>query len=426
MLWTHNSSLFARLIAFKGVLLLLFLNLPLFSACSSPPEIPPCSDSLGCVNIPPGTPIRIMTFFVLSGEMGDQGLEQFKAVELALQDIDGKIFDHSIELLQEDDRCASEGGAVGGRRIAHDQTLVAVLGPSCSSAAVTAMPILSKAGLSVISGSNTAPSLTSMNATTGDNYYPGYYRTAWNDKNQGHAVAEFAFKNLGVRRAATLDDGDVYTRGISSVFISQFKKLGGEIVLTASVSKGDKEMRPVLDAIMSSKAQFLFMPLFKPEGGQILSQAREMGLTDLTFMNAESMLDNHFIKTFGDVGRGLYFVGPTPTETSEHTAFIHRFTERFGHEPNSPYTGPAYDAGRILFAALENSAEQLTDGSLRIGRQALRDAISSTHEHAGVTGKLSCDKFGDCGISRVSVFRLLDPNSGIKGLTLEASYEYEN
>ena len=42
------------------------------------------------------------------------------------------------------------------------------------------------------------------------------------------------------------------------------------------------------------------------------------------------------------------------------------------------------------------------DGSLVIGRQALRDALYATKDFDGITGKLTCNENGDCADPKTS------------------------
>ena len=57
-----------------------------------------------------------------------------------------------------------------------------------------ASPLLSAAGLVMVSPSNTSPVLTSdLAGNAGPHYHPGYFRTANNDLYSGQAVAEFAY-----------------------------------------------------------------------------------------------------------------------------------------------------------------------------------------------------------------------------------------
>jgi len=50
----------------------------------------------------------------------------------------------------------------------------------------------------------------------------------------------------------------------------------------------------------------------------------------------------------------------------------------------------------MFFAAIEQVAVVDADGTVHIGRQALRDALYGTTGFAGLTGTLACDENGDC------------------------------
>ena len=67
---------------------------------------------------------------------------------------------------------------------------------------------------------------------------------------------------------------------------------------------------------------------------------------------------------------------------------------------------------------------QDNDGTLHIGRQALRDALYATTGYQGLTGSLTCDEYGDCGVARFEVVRLDDPSAGLEGLRANVVYAY--
>ncbi len=99
-----------------------------------------------------------------------------------------------MTLQQEDDGCSAEGGQAGATALAANPDIVAVIGTSCSSAALgVADTILGDKGIILISPSNTNPGLTSEEA-----HQPFYLRTAHNDKIQGAIVADFVFTKLGI------------------------------------------------------------------------------------------------------------------------------------------------------------------------------------------------------------------------------------
>jgi branched-chain amino acid transport system substrate-binding protein len=269
---------------------LVFLGAILFTACQSAAPPFQCTDKIGCVTIAPDQPVKIGVSQALSGGTSSLGIDQVRSIELAVADRSGELLGHPVQLQIEDDQCSGEGGVTAGLKIVADPQIVAILGTSCSGAAVTEAKVMSEAGLVMISGCNTAPSLTAIDGQQGPNLQPGYFRTSHNDAVQGRAAATFAFQELDIRKAATINDGDAYTRGLTEVFSQVIIELGGEIVLDAVINKGDTDMKPVLEAVATSGAELVFLPLFEPEGNFITLQAKEaQGFEHIILMGADSI-----------------------------------------------------------------------------------------------------------------------------------------
>jgi branched-chain amino acid transport system substrate-binding protein len=312
-------------------------------------------------------------------------------------------------------------------QIAADPQIVGILGPTCSGAAATAMNVVAEAGLVMISASSSAPSLTSVGRGAGPDWLPGFYRTAQNDAQVGRAAATFAFQQLGLTKAATINDGDLYTGGLTDTFEQVFTELGGQVVLATAVNKGDADMRPVLSAVASSGAELMFFPVFRPEGDRIVLQAREIdGLENITLMSAEGLYFDSFIEAVGEAAVGLYFNTPVRPEGPAYAAFASRYEAKYNESSISttPYDAHAYDAVNLLLNAIEAAAVEEEDGTLHIGRQALRDTLYATSGYQGLTGSLTCDEYGDCGAIRLQVTRLDDPDAGLTGLAANVIYTY--
>ncbi|UCC63004.1 MAG: branched-chain amino acid ABC transporter substrate-binding protein [Anaerolineae bacterium] len=407
-------------------LVLLLLAAVLLAGCRPTPPPFECTDAIGCVEIAPGAPIKIGALQVQSGDMGPQGLDMLQCTELAVKDQDRKLLGHPIELQSADSLCSGEGGTTTALKVAADPQIVGIVGPTCSGAAASAMKVVSETGLVMISSSSSAPSLTSVAGELGSNWQPGFFRTAQNDALVGRVAATFAFQQLGVRVAATINDGDPYTRGLTDTFEGVFTELGGQVVLATAVNKGDTDMRPVLTAVAASGAELVFFPVFRMEGDYIVLQAREMeGLEHVTLMSAEGLYFDAFIQAVGEAGAGMYFNTPTRPEGPAYDAFVSRYETEFNEPPTStPYLPHTYDAVNVLLNAIEAAAVQEVDGSLHIGRQALRDALYATSGYQGLTGSLTCDEYGDCGAIRLQVARLDDPAAGLAGLAANVVYTY--
>ena len=58
----------------------------------------------------------------------------------------------------------------------------------------------------------------------------------------------------------------------------------------------------------------------------------------------------------------------------------------------------------MIFACVEKVAVKNADGSLSIGRQALRDCMYATKDFKGLTGNLTCNATGDCADPKIAVY----------------------
>ena len=363
-----------------------------------------CTDAIGCVDIAPGDPIRIAYMLVVSGPNASLGEDSRNGIEIAIDDVGGELLGHPIELVGEDSLCSPEGGQAAAQKIAADESIIGVIGTNCSSAAKVAAPVISDAGMVMISPSNTAPYLTDP-----ETHSPGYLRTAHNDLFQGALAAEFAYNELGVRKAATIHDGSVYAEQLANVFAKRFQELGGEITAQEAVNVGDTDMRPVLTRIAATGPELIYYPIFVAEGGFITRQAKEVsGLEDVILMGADGMFTPDFVEAAGDAAVGMYLSGPYVAGAA-YDEFLKKHEAKYGGPPPSAFHAHAYDATMMLFEAIKKVAVQEADGTLHIPRQALRDALYATKDYKGLTGTLSCTETGDCATGEaLGVFQITE------------------
>lgn len=362
-----------------------------------------CEDPIGVVVIKPGEPIHIACWMVVAGPDASLGTDTKRGVEIAVDDRGGKLLGHPIKISVQDTGCNAEGGQAAATKLASDPTIVAAVGSNCSSEAKPGAPILWKAGIATVSPSNTAPYLTDPKRGP---EYDGYLRTAHNDKVQGAVAAEFAYKKLGVRRAATIHDGSVYAEQLQAVFAETFKKLGGTITAQEAVAPTDTDMRPVLTKIATGKPEFLYYPIFIAAGGHITRQAKEVaGLEKIPLMGADGIFSPDFYKAAGEAAIGMYHSSPDFSAfAGGYKDFLQKHQKKYGEKPLAPFHAHAYDAALMIFAAIEKVAKKQPDGSLCIGRKALRDALYATKNLKGLTGTITCDQYGDCADPRIAVY----------------------
>jgi branched-chain amino acid transport system substrate-binding protein len=361
---------------------------------------------LGAVTVAPNAAIKIADLQTITADTASLGQDQVRAVDIAIADKGGKLLDHPIEHQVEDELCKAEGGTTAGQKVVADPQIVAVIGTSCSGAAVPAMEILTGKGIVMISGSNTSPALTSdMEGKKGAANQKGYLRVAHNDIIQGQAAATYAYEKLQAKKAVTIHDGDPYTEGLANAFGTSFKELGGEVALATAISKGDTDMRPVLTEVAATKPDVVFFPIFQPEADFIVKQAKDFpALADTKrLMGADGILSDTFVVI--KETEGMYFSGPATPTGAAYEEFVGKYEQKYGEKPIQSFHAHAYDSANLLFAAIEKTAVRDDDGTIHIDRQKLMDELYATKGFQGLTGTLACDEFGDCADAKINIVR---------------------
>lgn len=377
------------------------------------PEAVCAADEFGCVEIAEGDPITIGTALAITGDVATLGLDSQYGAEVAanFKMEEGGVLGRDVEFIHEDAGCgdAATGQTAAQALVAESDSLVAVMGTSCSRTAVPAAPVLAQEGIVLISSSNTSPTLTDPEHEE----YAGefYLRTAHNDLVQGAAVAQWACEQ-GFTTAATIHDGSTYADNLQQVFAESFpEECGGTITAQEAVAVGDTEFTTVLTTIAADSPDFLWFPIFHPEGTLIAQAAKDFpGLEDTQLGSADGMLGSpDVLEQGGDAVEGMVFSGPACAGDFYEDTFLPAYTDVSNEPiPISVFHCHAYDATNMIFAAIEEVAIEGDDGTLYIPRQAFRDAIFGTANFDGLTGTLTCDENGDCADPAIRVSTVID------------------
>ena len=385
----------------------------------------------GCVEVGADEAINLGAAQVISGADSTLGQDQVNAINLALDHLDNKfdqkngtLLDHPVKLTVEDELCSAEGGQTAGTALAADSSIVAVIGTSCSSAALgVADKLLGDKGILLISGSNTSPALTDPKL-----HNPFYARTAHNDRIQGAIVAEFALdaEQLGAKTAATIADESPYTQGLVGAFEANFEAGGGTLTGSEQVNSEDTDFKPVLRSLAEQKPDVLYFPIFVAACTLVIKQAAEI-MPDTTLIVSDGCLSSDTLKNAGKAADGVWASSPdlSAFQTNEFYSgeFIPAYKAAFGSDPLSVFHAHAYDATNVVFEAIKKVAIDNGDGSLSIPRQALRDEVFATSGYQGVTGTITCLPTGDCATD-VKIGLFLGPGWPVEGGKGDTSAKY--
>jgi hypothetical protein len=213
---------------------------------------------------------------------------------------------------------------------------------------------------------------------------------------------------MGLRTAATIHDGSIYSEQLQQVFADEFTKLGGTITAQESVDATQVDMSGVLTSLAAGAPQVIYHPLFIQAGTQIIRQARETpGLENVYLMGADGMFSPDVVEGAGEAIEGVFVSSPDFTRFAPdyEAKFIPKYQEMFGSEPLSIFHAHAYDAMILVMGCIEEVGVRENDGTLHIPRQALRDCMYATKDYQGLTGNLTCTPSGDCADPKIAVYK---------------------
>jgi branched-chain amino acid transport system substrate-binding protein len=211
------------------------------------------------------------------------------------------------------------------------------------------------------------------------------FRVCFIDPFQGAVLAKFARNTLQAKRAAIITSvNNPYSVGISKVFREKFTAGGGEVVVEQRHSEGDKDFRAQLTAIKAANVDVIFHSGNYTEGALICLQARQLGFTGPLF-GGDAWEAPQLIEIGGKAVEGTYYsTHASPDSTApEMQNFIKHFRARWDGETPDSIAALGYDAALLLFDALKRAGS--TDSA------KLREAIASTKDFSGVTGRITID-----------------------------------
>ena len=317
-----------------------------------------------------------------SGTAAAYGEAEVKGFELAVSEINAKggINGKKVKLESMDDKGDATEASNAYNKLAGDNNVLAVAGPTISATTAAVAPLADQSKLVTI-----APAATSDSIETG-NYL---FRTCFKDSYQGEVAARFAAENLKVKKVAVLyGTGDPYSSGVGEAFAKAAEKLGLEVVdKESSSSADDTEYSAQLQKIQASGAELLYAPYYYSVAGPyIIPQARSVGFEG--YVMGPDGYDG--LKLTGDKSQynKTYYTTHYSADDNTNTKvqdFIKSYKSKNNAEPNT-FAALGYDTIYMIKQAIEKAGENAT-------REDVRNAVAGM-TFDGVTGKFTMDKSG--------------------------------
>jgi branched-chain amino acid transport system substrate-binding protein len=328
------------------------------------------------VETPPPERVRVGAFMSLSGDTAQYGISALNGIRMAVEEANaaGGVRGMRVDLAVRDTRSDAVETALVVEKLAREERVHALLGEVVSSRSLAAARVAQRERVPMLTPSATSPEITAV----GDYVF----RSCYADTFQGAALARFAIGSLGALRAALLVDRDQrYSVELARFVREDFERRGGQIVAVQEYPDGESDFSVQLAEVGAAQPDVVFIPGYYMEVGQLARQARALGL-NVPLVGGDGWDSPRLMQIGGEALSGGYFTTHFSAEDPDPQVqrFVADYRRLFGSAPDS-FSATAYDAARIMLAAIERSPT--------LERAAVRDSLAATRDFLGVTGAVT-------------------------------------
>ena len=339
-----------------------------------------------------GDTIKIGCLAPLTGEVSSYGIAVANAVQMAVDEINaaGGIGGTPIELITLDEK-GDTTEAVNAYNSLVDQGVVAVIGDVTSKPCLAVAEVAAMDNMPMITATGTAADITQAG--------PNVFRTCFMDPFQGEIMATFAADELGCENVAVMfDNGSDYSQGLADSFYTEANVKGMVVTAFESYASGDTDFTTLLNKIIATEPDAIFVPDYYGKVSLILDQARSAGF-DGPMLGGDGW--DGVLSTLPEdklsVANNGYFSNHYSAADEAAAEFLTKYKELYGMDGNS-FSALGYDSAYIMADAIERAGS--TDA------QAIIDALAATDIQC-VTGHITFDENGD-PIKDVAVTQFVD------------------
>ncbi|GAA1765540.1 branched-chain amino acid ABC transporter substrate-binding protein [Luedemannella helvata] len=361
------------------------------------------------------------------GASADTSEATYNAMQLYLDQIGGKAGNYTVKLQKYDDSTAAKGGwddatcSKNATDHVNNADEVAVMGTYNSGCAKLQVGTLNQAPdgpLLMVSHANTNPGLTkAWEPGEPEKFFPSgtrsYARVITTDDYQGAAAAQFASKDLQVKKCFVLNDNQTYGQGVAKAFADEAAKQGIQVLANEAWDAKATNYTALMQKIKSAGADCVYLGgIYDNNGGQLVKDkvavlGDNKGAVKLIGPDGFTGYED-FQKLPAGEGTYLTFAGLDASQLKsaggKGSKLLADYAAKYGKEPASSYVLYGVQALQVILAAIEKS-----DGTRKgVNSQVFSGAGISISAADAVLGKdLKIDPAtGDINVRDLSVLQM--------------------
>lgn len=319
------------------------------------------------------SPVKFGATLSLTGASASIGEDQRRGMLLALEEINarGGVLGQPLQLIVEDTGGRAVSALDAAKKLVSVDKVAAVLGEYSSSLTIPVGQYVVREGLPFVNHGSSSPAVRSI----GD----GSFSVIGLDDASARFSAQDLW-DLGYRKVAFIAPNNAYGQGVAAEFKKNFEQLGGTLATQLLYTAGQSTYRRELQQMERSRPDVFVYSAYGQEAAVINREAFDLGLHQAqpwyAIYHTMCTTDSAPEHVAGQRGIDVRSVGP------QGQSFKAAYEARHGHPFKSSYTGYAYDAVRLLAAAVQKAGTTQPDAV----KQALRSVANG---YEGATGTLT-------------------------------------
>jgi branched-chain amino acid transport system substrate-binding protein len=327
----------------------------------------------------PPKEIKIGAILPLTGPASYMGEGLQKGMELAKEEINQKQLGFKLNIIYEDSKGEPQTGVSAYMKL-KTQDKVQVIVAALSTVVHPLIPLVDKDKIPLIA------TVVSEKGIGGIN--PWVFRFFTKAEDDARDMAEYVYKNLGIKKVAIIYVQDEFGISYVDVFKKTFKQLGGEIVACENFSPGETDFRTALSKIKPTNPEGLYILSYANNIGLIPRQARELGIKSV-FFSTGIISQDFVIKQAGGAVEGTYFTTAgfdvSNPSTPELKHFVTSFKEKYNKAPVY-WEVFGYDSVYLIAEAIKRG------GGTSMG---IQKGLKTIKDFKGAAGKITVSEKGE-------------------------------
>lgn len=325
--------------------------------------------------------IKIGAILPLTGDVAMWGNNTKEGIDLAAERMNqaGGVNGTKIMVVYEDSKALPQEGVGAVLKLTTVDKVPAIIDNSVSSVTLAMAPIAEEKKVVIIATGATAPKISEAG---------NYIFRIWNsDVEEGRIMANYAYDQLGIKKAAILYVNNDYGSGLNEVFHDNFVSRGGEITVSQPFEQSETDFRTQLSKIKGTSPSAIYLVGYPKEVPQCLRQMKELRV-NAQVLGTVAFEDPNVIQIAKDAAEGVIYPYPeTPAEEdSSLREFRFEYHKKYNKEPGIT-CDVGYDALNMLVLAMRLS-EGYTGEDIQRGLMMIKD-------YHGASGVMEFDEKGD-------------------------------